>query len=72
MRMGVLYYGNYQMTIEEKYEIALAYLADWVVLVDRNGTGWDDWDEAYKDAAYRPCAIREDLDKAIAEREKFQ
>jgi hypothetical protein len=40
-------------------------LAYWCVAVDQNGTGWDDWDEHYKDAMYRPCPIRELLDKEI-------
>lgn len=44
---------------------AIAMLADWCVRVDKQGTGWDDWDEAYKNAASRPCGIRELLDIAI-------
>lgn len=40
---------------------AIAMLADWVARVSECGAGWDDWDEAYKDAAYRPCGIRERL-----------
>lgn len=48
-------------------EIALDMLAQWCVAVDVNGTGWDDWDEYYKDAAYRPGPLREQLDAAIAE-----
>ena len=55
------------MTDREKLEIALSMLAHWCVAVDINGTGWDDWDEHYKDAMYRPTAIREDLDAAIAQ-----
>lgn len=55
------------MTVEEKYQIALNMLAEWVNMVQYNGTMWDDWDEGYKDAWYRPTPIREDLDKAIAE-----
>ena len=53
------------MTIEDKYAIAIQMLADWVAAVDINGTGWDDWDEFYKDAAYREGPLREDLDKEI-------
>lgn len=53
------------MTIEEKYAVALQMLADWVNMVTYNGTQWDDWDEGYKDACYRPCSIRDDLDDAI-------
>jgi hypothetical protein len=45
-------------------------LADWVCRVSETGTSWDDWDEGYKNAAYRPCGIRELLDAAIAEEKK--
>ena len=55
------------MTTEQKLEIALAMLAEWCVAVDVNGTGWDDWDEHYKDAMYRPGPLRAELDEAIAE-----
>lgn len=51
----------------ERLDIALAMLAEWCVAVDTNGTGWDDWDEHYKDAMYRPGPLRELLDEAIAE-----
>ena len=47
-------------------DIAIAMLAAWCVAVDENGTGWDDWDEHYKDAAYRPGPLRKLLDAAIA------
>ena len=46
-------------------DVAIGMLAYWCVAVDQNGTGWDDWDEHYKDAMYRPCHIRELLDAAI-------
>lgn len=49
---------------------AIAMLADWCAMVDVNGTGWDDWDEGYKAAMYRPCGIRLMLDIAIKEAEK--
>jgi hypothetical protein len=61
------------MTNEEiisQRDEAIAMLADWVARVSEVGTGWDDWDESYKDAAYRPCGIRELLDKAIVEAKK--
>ena len=48
-------------------DIAISMLAAWCVAVEKNGTGWDDWDEHYKDAAYRPGPLRELLDKALAE-----
>lgn len=51
-------------------DTAISMLAAWCVAVDQNGTGWDDWDEHYKDAMYRPGPLRELLDAAIqAERE---
>lgn len=50
--------------IEQRDE-AVAMLADWCAAVQRNGTGWDDWDEYYKDASFRPCGIRDLLDEAI-------
>lgn len=46
-------------------DIAIGMLAEWCVAVDVNGTGWDDWDEHYKNAAYRPGPLRERLDAAI-------
>jgi len=46
-------------------DVAIGMLAYWCVALDQNGTGWDDWDEHYKDAMYRPCPIRELLDKEI-------
>lgn len=52
---------------ERDRDIALGMLAAWCVAVDVNGTGWDDWDEYYKDAAYRPGPLRGLLDRAIAE-----
>lgn len=53
------------MSVEEKLEIALAMLAGWCNAVSECGTGWDDWDEYYKDAMYRDGPLREDLDTAI-------
>ena len=43
---------------------AVQMLADWCDAVRDNGTGWDDWDEHYKDAAWRQCGIRELIDAA--------
>ena len=54
-------------TLSDNLDIALDMLAQWCVAVDDNGTGWDDWDEHYKDAMYRPGPLRELLDKAISE-----
>lgn len=58
-----------QLTLEQaiaQRDEAIHMLADWCVRVDVIGTSWDDWDEAYKDAMYRPCGIRQLLDEAIA------
>src|SRR6185437_12421952 len=52
--------------MERELDCAIAMLAEWCMRIDEFGTGWDDWDEAYKDAMYRPCVIRERLDTAIA------
>lgn len=43
---------------------AVQMLADWCDAVRDNGTGWDDWDEHYKDAAWRQSGIRELIDAA--------
>lgn len=48
-------------------DLAIGLLAEWCVSVDENGTGWDDWDDHYKDAMYRPGPLRDMMDKAIAE-----
>ena len=53
--------------LEEQRDMAIYMLAQWCVDIDINGTGWDDWDENYKDAMYRPGPLRELLDKAIEE-----
>lgn len=55
-----------QLTAER--DVAIKMLSAWCVAVNENGPGWDDWDEHYKDAAYRPSPIRDLLDKAIAAR----
>lgn len=47
-------------------DTAVLMLAEWCVAVDVNGAGWDDWDEHYKDAAYRPGQLREQIDAAMA------
>ena len=54
------------MTDKEKLDIALYMLASWCLDVELNGTGWDDWDENYKDAAYREGPLRRDIDQALA------
>ena len=53
-------------------DVAIGMLADWVNAVNTNGTGWDDWDEHFKDAAFRPGPLRELLDEAIAAKQGGQ
>lgn len=48
-------------------DLAIKMLAEWCVAVKENGTGWDDWDEYYKDAMYRPGPLRELIDAAVKE-----
>ena len=48
-------------------DCAIKMLAEWCVAVDKKGTGWDEY---YKDAAYRPCLIRELIDFQIKELNK--
>ena len=56
----------HQCAIKQR-DMAIWMLAEWAAAIDRNGTGWDDWDEYYKDTAFRPGPLRQRLDKAIAE-----
>lgn len=51
--------------VTEERDVAIRLLAAWCVAIDQNGTGWDDWDEHYKDAMYRPGPLRALLDAAI-------
>lgn len=37
---------------KELLEMAIAYLAEWCIAIDKKGTSWDDWDKHYKDACY--------------------
>ena len=55
-----------ELTPEQLLAEAVQLLAQWCVSVETNGSGWDDWDEHYKDAAYRPGPLRDLLDEAIA------
>ncbi len=60
-------------SLTKKLNEAVTMLAEWCVAVADNGAGWDDWDEHYKDACYRPCGLREMIDAkmaAIRERDK--
>ena len=56
----------HQCAIKQR-DMAILMLAEWAAAIDRNGSGWDDWDKYYKDAAFRPGPLRQRLDKAIAE-----
>lgn len=49
----------------ELLNIAIQMLAEWCQAVRENGTGWDDWDEHYKDACYRPGPLRALIDAAM-------
>lgn len=53
-------------------DTAIGMLADWCVAVELNGASWDDWDEHYKNASFRPCGIRDLLDAAIYERKPME
>ena len=47
---------------------AVELLGEWCVRVKLVGTGWDDWDEGYKNAMYSPTRtpeLRAALDAAI-------
>jgi len=60
---------NVDRTSDEKLSVAINLLAEWTLCVELNGSSWDDWDECYKEAAYRPGPLRELLD---AERERLK
>lgn len=60
---------NAPLSTDEQLAAAIALLAEWTLQVELNGTSWDDWDESYKDAAYRPGPLRELID---AERERLK
>jgi len=64
---GLAYQATAMEVLQNDLNTALRMLADWCVAVDVNGTGWDDWDEHYKDAMYREGPLRSQLDAAIAE-----
>jgi len=37
---------------EDQRDAAIRHIAEWCVAIEVNGSGWDDWDEYYKDAMY--------------------
>lgn len=56
------------MTLEEvikQRDAAIQHIAEWCVAIDINGSGWDDWDEYYKDAMYRDGALPEIRDLLV-------
>lgn len=51
-------------------DAAVRMLAEWCFDVEHNGTGWDDWDENFKDARYRDGPLRKLIDAELAVIEK--
>lgn len=61
--------GAEQEVLEETrnhLNTALNMLAGWCVAIETYGANWDDFEEYYKDAMYRPGPLRVMLDAAIA------
>ena len=52
-------------TVTMERDEAISILANWIHDIDRNGGGWDDWDENYKDAKYRNTVIRSLIDREV-------
>lgn len=49
-------------------DTSIYVLANWCNDIDRNGTGWDDWDENYKDASFRiQGPFRQDFEEALSD-----
>lgn len=55
-----------EIELKTKYAAAISLLAEWCHAIHTKGTSWDDWDEHYKNASYRPGILREDIDLEIA------
>jgi hypothetical protein len=53
------------MNDSELLKEAIDLLARWCDAIDTVGTGWDDWDEYYKDARWRPGPLRELIDNRL-------
>lgn len=62
--------------LEAQRDAAIKHIAQWCVAVEVNGSGWDDWDDYYKDAMYSDREslreIRELLVKAIEAERKLR
>ncbi len=56
--------------VTQERNMAISMLAYWIELVDNNGTGWDDWDEGYKDAISE-SSIKYLIDASRAEAKKY-
>ena len=54
--------------LQKQRDVAIKHLAEWCAAIKARGGGWDEWDEYYKDAAYRQDLlpeIRDLLNEAI-------
>lgn len=47
-------------------DLAIRLLAEWCVDIQDKGSEWDNWDENFKDAAYRPHPLRALIDEQMA------
>lgn len=54
------------LALAKERDEAIHLLADWCYMVDRKGSGWDDWDEGYKNAMYRDTPLRALIDAEVA------
>lgn len=55
-------------TLKQQRDVAIRHIAEWCVQIDFVGSGWDDWDEFFKDAMWRDHElpeIRQLLNEAI-------
>ena len=53
-----------EQRLTEERDLAILMLAEWCDAVRDKGTGWDDWDDYYKNAAFRPGPLRALIDAA--------
>ncbi len=52
-----------KLTDAELLDAAITLLTEWCMAVEEHGASWDDWDEYYKEANFRPGPLRELIDK---------
>lgn len=61
--------------LRKERDAAINLLAEWALAVECRGSSWDDWDEYYKDAWFRPGPLRALLDaemrRLVAEYAKY-